>query len=142
MRQDGPECEYRGVPVSAVPCRRETPGVECHLTSGVGFYVSDFTDLIVAQGTRGNPGRPIMRKRERGPCALVAGDELVSLLRRGAVLVATILLWLGTFLLEGAELPALFAILAGAGISLDFGVRGSWVCRLHIRLSVAAGRRG
>jgi len=80
-----------------------------------------------------------MRTRERGPCALVAGDELVSVPGRGAVIVVTILLWLGTFLLGGSEMPALLAILAGAGISVHSGVRRPWALRLHLGLSVVVG---
>jgi hypothetical protein len=83
-----------------------------------------------------------MRTRDRGPCALVAGDELVSVPSSGAAIVVTILLWLGTFRLGGAEVPAVLAILAGAGISLDSGVRRPWALRLHLRLSVAVGEGG
>jgi hypothetical protein len=80
-----------------------------------------------------------MRTREFVPCAFVAGDEPVSMLRRGAVFGVMILLWLVTFLIEGIELPALFAILAGAGITIDSGLRGSRALQVHLHLSVAVG---
>ncbi len=80
-----------------------------------------------------------MRTRERGPCALVAGDEPIPVPSTGAAIVVTILLCLGIFLFERAELPGLLAILAGTGLSLDFSVRGSWVIALDLRLSVVVG---
>ncbi|GHG26515.1 MULTISPECIES: hypothetical protein [Amycolatopsis] len=79
-----------------------------------------------------------MRTRERGPCALVAGDEPFPVPGTGAIVV-TILLWLGIFLFEGAQLPGLLAILAGTGLSLDSVVGGARVFRLDLRLSVAVG---
>jgi hypothetical protein len=78
-----------------------------------------------------------MRKNQFWPCVVVAGDRLASV-SRGAVFVM-ILIWLVVCLVGKELLPAFFITVAGVGVSIDCGARGSLALQWDFRLSPVPG---
>lgn len=68
-----------------------------------------------------------MPPKQHRPCALVAGDPSIMMVRRTAVLVITVSLLLGTHLLGDDNERVLLVLLACAGVPVGLSVNGPLV---------------